>query len=80
MPENVSMEHLQAAQEYFDGRYVLQATCVDIQKENDKQFASHDKRIDINTHDFGIIKKLLWVVATSSIGALVVAVFELILR
>lgn len=80
MPENVSMEHLQAAQEYFDGRYVLQAACVDRQKANDKRFANDDKRIDIIAHDFGIIKRLMWAVATSSIGALVVAVFELILR
>ncbi len=80
MPENVSMDHLQAAQEYFDGRYVLQADCVDRQKVNDKRFANDDKRIDIIAHDFGIIKRLMWAVATSSIGALVVAVFELILR
>lgn len=80
MPENVSMDHLQAVQEYFDGRYVLQAACADQQKANEKRFANDDKRIDIIAHDFGIIKKLMWAVATSSIGALVVAVFELILR
>lgn len=74
------MEFLKEIQTYLDGRYVLQGECNDRQKSNDRRFANDDKRIDIITHDFGIIKKLMWAVATSSIGALVVAIFELILR
>lgn len=64
----------------FDDRYVLQSECNEKQENVNKKFANDDKRIDklfdrLNTWD-----KLLWVIATASIGALVVAFFELILK
>lgn len=64
----------------FDDRYVLQSDCNEKQEKVNKKFSNDDKRIELITHDFDVIKKLMWAVATSSIGALVVAVFELILK
>ena len=63
-----------------DERYVHINDCTETQNQNSKRFAKDDKRIEIISHDFDVIKKLMWAVATSSIGALVVAVFELILK
>lgn len=64
----------------FDDRYVLQSDCNEKQERVNKKFSNDDKRIELISHDFDVIKKLMWAVATSSIGALVVAVFELILK
>lgn len=64
----------------FDDRYVLQSDCNDKQESVNKKFAKDDKRIEIISHDFAVIKKLMWAVASASIGSLVVAFFELILK
>ena len=64
----------------FDDRYVLQSDCNDKQERVNKRFSNDDKRIELISHDFAIIKKLMWAVATASIGSLVVAFFELILK
>ena len=64
----------------LDDRYVLQSECNEKQDAVNKKFSNDDKRIDIISHDFATIKKLMWAVASASIGSLVVAFFELILK
>lgn len=64
----------------FDQRYVLQSDCDEKQAGVSKRFANDDKRIEIIMHDFKIIKWLLATLATSSISALVVSIFELITK
>ena len=64
----------------FDDRYVLQSDCGDNQKRINQKLASDDKRIEIISHDFAVVKKLMWAIASASIGSLVVAFFELIFR
>lgn len=66
--------------ERYDNRYVQISNCNDIQEKNTKRFSNDDKRIEIISHDFGTMKKLLWAVASASIGSLVVAFFELVLK
>jgi hypothetical protein len=66
--------------ERYDGRYVRISNCNDIQTENSKKFSKDDKRIEIMSHDFGTMKKLMWVVATTGIGSLLAAFFDLILK
>ena len=73
-------EDIQELKKVFDDRYVLQSDCNDKQEIINKKFSNDDKRIEIISHDFEVIKKLMWVVASSSIGTLVVAFFELILK
>lgn len=73
-------EDIQELKKVFDDRYVLQSDCNDKQEIINTKFSNDDKRIEIISHDFEVIKKLMWVVASSSIGTLVVAFFELILK
>lgn len=73
-------EDIQELKKVLDDRYVLQSDCNDRQEIVNKRFSNDDKRIEIISHDFGVIKKLMWTVASASIGSLVVAFFELILK
>lgn len=63
-------------QEDFDARYVRHCTCQQIQTENNKKFANDDKRIDLQEHDFKILTKLVWIIATATVGQLIATVFE----
>ena len=76
----ISMEDIAVIRDEFDSRYVMQADCNDRQENINHKFANDDKRIEIVMHDFATIKKLMWTVATASIGLLVTALFELILK
>lgn len=73
-------EDIQELKKVFDDRYVLQSDCNDKQEIINKKFSNDDKRIEIISHDFGVIKKLMGVVTSASVGSLVVAFFELILK
>ena len=64
----------------FDDRYVMQSDCNEKQERVNKKFSNDDKRIEIIAHDFKTIKWLISTVAASSIAALVVSIFELILK
>lgn len=64
----------------FDDRYVLQSDCNDRAEAVNMRFSKDDKRIELLIHDFKVIKWLTTTVAASSIGALVVSLFELILK
>lgn len=76
----ITREDLDVIKEELDERYVKQRDCDGKQEQVNKKFSNDDKRIEIISHDFDIIKKLMWAVASASIGSLVVAVFELILK
>lgn len=78
MPLN--KEDILEIQAILDDRYVLQSDCNDKQNANNKRFANDDKRIEKLIDRFNTWDKLLWVIASASIGALVVAFFELILK
>lgn len=60
--------------------FVTKDDCNDVQSSVTKKLSNDDKRIELISHDFAVIKKLMWAVASSSIGALVIAFFELILK
>lgn len=74
------MEDMNAIKAELDDRYVTQSDCNERQEAYNNKFAKDDKRIEIMIHDFKAIKWLITTIAASSIGALVVAVFNLILR
>lgn len=63
-----------------DNRYVKVEDCDKSRDDVSKKFANDDKRIEIISHDFAVIKKLMWAVASGTIGSLVVAFIELILK
>ena len=80
MTEKLDLSTVQQLEQIFDERYVLQSTCDNKQENVSQRFANDDKRIEIIMHDFKIIKWLLATLATSSISALVVSIFELITK
>ena len=64
----------------LDDRYVKIETCSEKQEAVSKKFANDDKRIDKLIDRMNLWDKLLWAIASSSIGALVVAFLQLILK
>ena len=64
----------------LDAIYVMQSDCDENREEMNKELSHDDKRIDILYHDFAIVKKLAWIIATSVIGILVTSICSLILR
>lgn len=78
----MALEHdaITELKKVFDDRYVLQSDCDSAQRDINKKFANDDKRIDKLIDRMEIWNKLFWIIATSSIGALVVSFFELILK
>jgi hypothetical protein len=54
--------------------------CNDKQEKVNSRFANDDKRIEKLMDKLEVWGKLLWVIASASLGALVVAFFELILK
>ena len=77
---SLSREDLDIIEQHLDDRYVMQTDCNEKQESVNKKFANDDKRIELIQHDFNVIKKLVTIVATASIGSLVAAIFELILK
>ena len=82
----MTLEHneIQALKKEFleeaDDRYVKIESCVEKQEAVNKKFANDDKRIDKLIDRMEIWNKLFWVIASSSIGALVMSVLELVLK
>ena len=48
---------------------VTREECNDVQGSVNKKLFNDDKRIEIITHDFAVLKKLMWAVATTGIGS-----------
>lgn len=76
----IDHEDITELKKVFDDRYVMQSDCSERQESVNRKFANDDKRIEIISHDFKVIKWLVTTVAASSIAALVVAIMELILK
>lgn len=82
----MALEHseIQAIKKEFfeeaDERYVKIESCSEKQEAVNKKFANDDKRIDKLIDRIEIWNKLFWIIASSSIGALVLGIFELILK
>ena len=64
----------------LDDRYVLQSDCNKKQESVNKRLANDDKRIDKLLDKFNTVSKLLWVIASSVIGALVLELLGLIFK
>ena len=64
----------------LDSVYVMQSDCDGKREKMNKELSNEDKRVDILYHDFAIVKKLAWIIATSVIGILVTSICNLILR
>ena len=76
----VTHEDIQELKVVFDDRYVLQSDCATTQEQVSKKLANDDKRIDKLFDRLNLWDKLLWAIASASIGALVMSFLELILK
>lgn len=76
----IDHEDITELKKVFDDRYVMQADCSERQENINKKFANDDKRIEKLIDKLAVWDKLLWVIATASVGALVAAFLELILK
>ena len=76
----VTHEDIQELKTVFDDRYVLQSDCATTQENVSKKLANDDKRIDKLFDRLNLWNKLLWAIASASIGALAVSFLELILK
>jgi hypothetical protein len=63
-----------------DERYVMADDCIERQESINKMLANDDKRIELISHDFNVIKKLMWVIASASAGSLGTTLVELFLK
>lgn len=73
-------EERKEIEDLFDSRYVLKDDCTERKETIDKRFANDDKRIEIIAHDFGVLKRLLWLVAGACVSEVVVLLFSLIIK
>lgn len=76
----VTHEDIQELKTVFDDRYVLQSDCATTQENVSKKLANDDKRIEKLFDRLKLWDKLLWAIASASIGALAVSFLELILK
>ena len=76
----MALEHNEIQALKAEERYVKIETCSEKQEAVNNKLSKDDKRIELLIHDFKVIKWLITTVAVSSIGALVVSFFELILK
>lgn len=76
----ITHEDIQEIKKVLDDRYVLQSDCDETQEKMNKKFANDDKRIDLLSHRMNVWNKLLWTIATTSVGALVTSIFQLALK
>lgn len=63
-----------------DNKYVQIDDCNDKQQSINKKLANDDKRIELLVAKISGWEKILWVIATTSVGALVTAIIELIFK
>jgi hypothetical protein len=76
----MSLEEKHELEEFCDARYVRKDDCTERRENFDKKLAKDDKRIEIISHDFGTLKKLLWIIATASVTSAVVVIIDMILK
>ena len=68
-------EKLQFKEELKD-TFVTKDDCHERREETDRRFATDDKRISMILHDFNIMKWLLGIVATATVGQFISTIFE----
>lgn len=76
----IDHEDITELKKVFDDRYVMQADCSERQEGINRKLANDDKRIEKLIDKLAVWDKLLWVIASASVGALVAAFLELILK
>lgn len=76
----IEHEDIQELKKVFDDRYVLQSDCNEIQSEVNSKFSNDNVRISKLISQMETWNKLLWTIATATVGALVTSVIQLIIK
>lgn len=76
------MEHdeVMKLQNAFDDRYVLKDDCVERQEMVNKKFANDDKRIELLIQKWNTLEKLVWTIATATVGTLVTTIVQFVVK
>lgn len=76
------MEHdeVMKLQNAFDDRYVLKDDCVERQETVNKKFANDDKRIELLIQKWNTLEKLVWTIATATVGTLVTTIVQFVVK
>lgn len=64
-----------ADKEWIDARYVKKDDCNSNMSDVDKKFANDDTRIKLFQQQLAMWSKLFWVIASATVGQLVVSLF-----
>ena len=73
----MEMENLEKR---LDERYVKQSACNQNHREIANKLANDDKRIEIGLAKLSVVEKLMWTIATATIGTLIATVFGIIFK
>ena len=73
----MEMENLEKR---LDERYVKKSNCNQNHREIASKLANDDKRTEIGLAKLGVVEKLMWTIATASIGTLIATVFGIIFK
>lgn len=76
------MEHdeVMKLQDVFDDRYILKDDCVERQETVNKKFANDDKRIELLIQKWNTLEKLVWTIATATVGTLVTTIVQVFVK
>lgn len=73
-------EQITEIQDIFDGRYVCKDDCADRQEMVNKKFANDDKRIELLIQKWNTLEKLVWTIATATVGTLVTTIMQIFVK
>ena len=76
------MDHdqIMEIQGVFDDRYVLKDDCVERQEMVNNKFANDDKRIELLIQKWNTLEKLVWTIATATVGTLVTTIVQFVVK
>ena len=76
----MTMEEKQELEDFCNARYVRKDDCIERKEHMEEKLANDDKRIEVIEHDFGVLKRLLWLIAGEGAAALVAMLINLIVK
>lgn len=76
----MTLEEQNEIKSFCDERYVRKDVCNERRDQFDKKLANDDKRIEVIAHDFGVFKRLLWLIAGAVTTEVVVLIADMILK
>lgn len=78
----MSVDHNQITelQHIFDDRYVCKDDCSERQEMVNKKFANDDKRIELLIQKWNTLEKLVWTIATATVGTLVTTIMQIFIK